>query len=68
MGTSNLLGSFAFALGSVVLESTADPHLVPVPTKRFETIHNNCSVPEGTGMRRSWEGLGRPSFFMLLAR
>ena len=34
------------------------------PYKKVRRIHNNDLVPEGTGMRRTWEGLGRPSFFM----
>ena len=52
------------SLGAIALRSTAKPGLVPVLTKKFRRIHKNKQVPEGTGMRRTWEGLGRPSFFM----
>ena len=44
--------------------TAAKPELVCVPTKKFKTIHKNRSVPGNKGMRRSLEGLGRPSFFM----
>ena len=44
--------------------TAAKPELVCVPTKKFKAIHKNRFVPGNKGMRRSLEGLGRPSFFM----